>query len=605
MNFSFKLARRLALLGVALFGVGCSSDQAANDVTNPSTPGVQRLVVSPATATLDSNQTVQLQAYGLTNASDSVNVTNIAWTTSNTDVASVSTTGLVRAKTGGEVVVTASSAGKNGAANVTVRKPNTPPGGQPQPGAHSGYHVSPSGSSTSDGSAAHPWNLTYAVGGADGHIQPGDTVWMHAGTYRGKFVATVAGAAGKPVVFRQYPGERATIDVANSTSTTARGDAFTVKGAWTVWWGFELMSSDPNRYSNTRPNLIVNNASNIKYIHLVIHDGGIGMYTYAGQSNVEVIGSLVYNNGWQGALGGGGHALYVKSNSGLLIRDNIIFGQFGYGIHAYSEPGDGALYKINIDGNVSFNNGTLPDNWATSPNANILFGGMQGVEQGRVTNNMTYFSPGVGTINMILGYSSYTNTDITVQNNYAAGGQYVLTMGTWSQVTASGNELIGTGQVVRLRDATLSGYSWASNIYRRDASASAWDYGTTSYTFSGWKGSTGLGGTDKVNAAPSEPRVFVRPSQYEPGRANIVVYNWGRRSSVNVDLSGVVPAGAHYEVRNAQNWFGTPVTSGTFGGSSIAIPMGGVAPAPVIGGSPHAPTKTGPDFDVFVVLVTP
>ena len=601
MNFTFKLTRRLAVLGVAVFGLGCS-DQALTDPVDPSNPGIARLVIVPDAATVDSNQTLQLQAYGLTNANDSVGVTNVAWSTSNAAVATVSSSGLLRGLMGGGVVVTAASGGRNGASNVTVRATTAPPGEEPV--GHKGFQVSPSGNSSADGSAANPWSLAYAVSGAGGRIQPGDTVWLRAGTYKGKFVATVAGAAGKPVVFRQYPGERATIDVANSTSTTTRGDAFMVKGAWTVWWGFELMSSDPNRYSNTRPNMIVNAASNTKYINLVVHDGGIGLYTYASHSNVEVIGSIFYNNGWQGASGGGGHALYVKSNTGLLLRDNIVFNQFGYGIHAYSEPGDGALYKITLDGNVSFNNGSLPNNWSTTPNANVLFGGMQGVEQGRVTNNMAYFSPGLGTNNMTLGYSTYANADLTVQDNYAVGGANVLTLGYWSQVSASGNEIIGNSRVVRLKDNTLSGYSWGSNIYRRDASANAWDYGATSYTFSGWKSNTGLGGTDQVAAAPSAPRVFVRPSSFEQGRANIVVYNWGRRSSVEVNLAGVLPAGARYEVRNVQNFFGTPVSTGVFGGGSISIPMGGVAPAPVIGGSPHAPIKTGPDFDVFVVMVT-
>ena len=81
----------------------------------------------------------------------------------------------------------------------------------------------------------------------------------------------------------------------------------------------------------------------------------------------------------------------------------------------------------------------------------------------------------------------------------------------------------------------------------------------------------------------------------------VVVYNWGRASSVSVDLSGVLASGARYEVRNVQDWYGTPVTTGTFGGGSISIPMGGVAPAPVVGGAPHAPPRTGPEFDVFVV----
>jgi hypothetical protein len=44
------------------------------------------------------------------------------------------------------------------------------------------------------------------------------------------------------------------------------------------------------------------------------------------------------------------------------------------------------------------------------------------------------------------------------------------------------------------------------------------------------------------------------------------------------------------------------VASGTYGGGSISIPTSGVTPAQVVGGSPTAPPRTGPDFDVFVVV---
>ena len=114
----------------------------------------------------------------------------------------------------------------------------TPPPPPPPPGPTSGWHVAPTGSSSATGMVDQPWSLAFALSGAGGRIQPGDTVWLHGGTYSGAFVETVAGSAGKPILFRQYPGERAIIDVAYSTSTTSRGDAFIVKGAWTVWWGF-------------------------------------------------------------------------------------------------------------------------------------------------------------------------------------------------------------------------------------------------------------------------------------------------------------------------------------------------------------------------------
>src|SRR3954469_11771760 len=98
--------------------------------------------------------------------------------------------------------------------------PPPPPNQPPPPPVLGGWHVSPNGSSSASGAIDHPWTLSFALSGAGGRIQPGDTVWMHGGTYRGAFVATVAGTSGHPVVIRQYPGERAIIDVAGATSTS-------------------------------------------------------------------------------------------------------------------------------------------------------------------------------------------------------------------------------------------------------------------------------------------------------------------------------------------------------------------------------------------------
>lgn len=50
-----------------------------------------------------------------------------------------------------------------------------------------------------------------------------------------------------------------------------------------------------------------------------------------------------------------------------------------------------------------------------------------------------------------------------------------------------------------------------------------------------------MGATDRVvTSDPAEPKVFLRPNRYEPGRANFVIYNWSRQAIVPVDLSGSV-----------------------------------------------------------------
>jgi hypothetical protein len=314
---------------------------------------------------------------------------------------------------------------------------------------------------------------------------------------------------------------------------------------------------------------------------------------------VEVYGCIIYNTGWQGSSRGHGHALYVKSNSGpVMLRDNIMFNQFGYGVHAYSNAGSGGLNNIKIEGNVAFNNGTLSTN-SNSPN--ILFGGEEPGRGITVRNNLTYYAPGISGRNLQIGYSSYRNSDVSVQGNYAAGGSPVVEFGYWSSAGVSSNTFIGSSYIVTLVDAATSPYAWSSNTHHRSATASAWRYRSSSYTFSGWKSATGLGSSDQTASGPAGTRVFVKPNAYESGRATIVVYNWSGQGSVSASLSGVLAAGDRYEVRNVQNLFGAPVLTGTFGGGSISLPMSGVAPPTPIGmGSSRAP-RTGPQFDVFIV----
>ncbi|HEX9579710.1 MAG TPA: Ig-like domain-containing protein [Gemmatimonadales bacterium] len=556
---------------------------------------VASVVVTPTSASLTLGNTVQLTAVAMDAAGSVLTDRTVTWMTRDTLLATVTTSGLVTAIASGVALITASSEGKSDTTTVTVASPT-----------RAGYYVAPNGSNGGDGSLSRPWSLSHALSGGAGRVQPGDTVWLRGGTYRGAFRSTLAGTATRPIVVRQYPGERAIIDVAGYTSSSSRGDAFIVSGPWTYWWGFEMMSSDPNRYTSTRPNMIVNNASNTKYIHVVVHDGGIGFYNYPGQSNVEITGGVFYNNGWQGSSQGGGHALYLKSNTGpVLARDNVMFNQFGYGVQVYSDYGDGKLRGITLDGNTTFNNSSVTLQYSTGGNANLLVGGQEPAENSTVTNNMTYFSPGVGTYNVVMGSSSYANQDMQYRDNYAVGGSYVLNVGFWNQASVSGNTVIGPSVVARLKDTSLGGYGWSANLYWRTPTASGWQYNGKNYTFLNWRTQTGLGLTDQALAgAPLVPQVFVRPSPYEPGRATITVYNWGRAGSVPVALAGVLGAGDRYEVRNVQALFDAPVASGLYSGT-ITLPMGGVTPTAVVGGAPHAPPRTGPDFDVFVVTRVP
>ena len=497
---------------------------------------VASVTVSPSSASVLVGATVQLGATPKDANGNTLAGRAITWASSNPAVATVTATGgLVTGVGSGTASITATSEGTNGSASVAVTTP-------PAPGTHTGYYVAPSGSSSNDGSSSQPWTLAYALGGAGGRIQPGDTVWVRGGTYYAPLRSTLSGTAVAPIVVRAYPGERAIIDGVNTTS-----DNFIVAGSWSVMWGLEFTNTALSRYAtvinhNHRANTVINNGPHNKYINIVIHDGGVAFFNYSQHWDVEVHGSIIYNNGWEAPDRGHGHGMYIKSDVGpVLARDNVLFNQYGYGIHAYTNAGSGLLNNIRLDGNVSFGSGSLSPS-GTSANIGNL--GQPLAQALTVTNNMTYFAPSLSGSNLVLG----SGDGLTATGNYVVGGSG-MSQGSWTNATVTGNTVLS---------ATAS--------------------------------------------APT--RVFVRPNAYEPGRANIIVYNPSGQGSVTADLAAIVPAGARYEVRNVQDLFGAPVASGTYGGA-ISIPMGGVpAPTPIGLSSSRAP-KTGPYFDVFIVTIVP
>jgi hypothetical protein len=83
--------------------------------------------------------------------------------------------------------------------------------------ATTNWYVKPNGQIPNSGTSyGSPWPLSYALSGAGGRIQPGDTIWLEGGTYGpdSNYVAPTSlnGNVTNRIVFKQYPGERATID---------------------------------------------------------------------------------------------------------------------------------------------------------------------------------------------------------------------------------------------------------------------------------------------------------------------------------------------------------------------------------------------------------
>jgi len=468
-------------------------------------------------------------------------------------------------------------------------------------------HVAPGGSPEGDGSRAKPLDLATALS-TKSPAEPGDTILLAAGTYRGGFVSHLEGTADKPITVRPIGNKRATIDAVGQ-----KGSGLSIRGAWTEWRGIEVTCSDPKRTSRIRgplgeafqrPTGILVRGMDLRLVHCVVHDCGHGINSWTESRGAEIYGCIVYNNGWQGPLTGHGRGIRAQNRSGIKhIADNIIFNNFAYGLHVYTDISH--IRSLTVDGNVAFNNGCLAK--LDQRAANLFIGSPEQPARGMVfTNNHAWHDHQTATTAQLgMGLA---NRDLVATDNILVGLTRVM---GWKDIVLHSNTFISaaTAMEFHLPKATkVAEHSWDKNRYycrRSDWSPFALYTATSGggLDFAGWQRQSGFDAGSTFHAAwPKITQVAVRPSRHTSGRANIIVYNWGGDKQVEVDLKSVLPVGTEYVVLSAQDPFGKPVLNDMFDGKPLSIPTAGRKAAPPVGGSPSAPPVTGPLFNVFVLV---
>ncbi len=424
------------------------------------------------------------------------------------------------------------------------------------------WYVSPIGSGSGDGSMGDPWDFGTAMV-APSEIQPGDTVWVRGGYYLvdNDTNCYLEGTAGNPVIIRQYPGERAIIDLYEN-------GIIYVKGSYNWWWGLEIMSTSTDRMAGSDVRdidrgygIYFSNGDGPdmpgqKGINLVQHDAGanIGFWRYA--IDGELYGNLIYHNGYDWTDRGHGHGIYSQNYTGRkLIKHNVIWGQYGHGIQIYG--GSGYRNNYDIEQNVMFNNG-VPSTISGSQNAIVCSGGERAYDV-NVIENHAWRNPEVDTASMF----RFGNAELVdIQDNYIIGvGSAALYVYTDASLgSLEGNKMVGTLSGVNIG-------SWPNNYY-------------------------------SSSTMPSTDAVFVYPNAYEAGRGMIVVWNFSGQTSVQVDLSGLgLDVGDDFFIRDAENFYGAPAVYGTYDGSLVTLPVDQTEISELIGTpgdqTPHTPLTFG------------
>ena len=348
------------------------------------------------------------------------------------------------------------------------------------------FYVSPGAASNGDGSLGNPWKLQTAIG-FNSPVQPGDTIWVRGGTYAGTYHSYLEGTATSPVIVRTFPGEHAVIDGGNSNRVTI----FIVEGSYTWYWGLEIMSSYGHRTSTQAgpaPSDILYGAGidiyqsgshpGLKFINLIIHDTRAGFGWWDEATDSEIYGSIIYYNGWQGSDDGHGHGIYGQNPSGSTkkVTDSVVFSNFGEGMQFYAS----SVYvnNITLEGNTLLQNGIGNDY-----TRNVLVGGDHPAQNPNLISNYLYYGPGGPATGLKLGLSGSMCQNAILTGNYVANRIQTFC----SSMTISGNTFYGS----------IEGFSQAQ-------------FPNNNY----------------YSSRPSGVKIFIRPNQYEFGRANITVFNW-------------------------------------------------------------------------------
>lgn len=258
------------------------------------------------------------------------------------------------------------------------------------------FHVSPTGDDGGPGSAERPFA---GIGRAQQAVSPGDTVWIHGGTYRmteamiakreGMWAHVIhlhkSGAAGKPIRYRAAAGQRPIFDFSAVKPAGMRVHAFQVTGSHLVLQGIEVCGVQVTMTGHTQSVCFSNTGSHNVFERLVMRDGmGIGFYLSRGKNNL-ILNCDAWNNhdpvsgNRQGGNVDGFGAHPRSGDTGNVFR----------GCRAWFNADDGydcisAGESVRFEGCWAFNNGFAPDGKGLADGNGFKAGGYGSTPMGRL-----------------------------------------------------------------------------------------------------------------------------------------------------------------------------------------------------------------------------
>ena len=283
------------------------------------------------------------------------------------------------------------------------------------------YYVSPNGNDTNSGSISAPFRT---IQRAADLVRVGDTVNIRAGTYGNFKLRNKNGTASAWIVFKPYLSETVTIDPYTNNYANAEQDINIGGSSYIEIKGLNLTNTDPNcdseNYTNysqvvSNDGIKIDTYSSISSHHIriyentIYHTGGEGILSTSSSHDVEIVGNTIRDIG----LSKRGYGMYIQGSK-YVIRDNVIYHAYGYGLHVYSDsevPSEITIERnrIHKNGHTDYGKGYSSPNWP--PEGELRGDGVLVWATGStIRNNLIYGNLGDGISVRYSGNAIYNNT---------------------------------------------------------------------------------------------------------------------------------------------------------------------------------------------------
>jgi len=378
------------------------------------------------------------------------------------------------------------------------------------------WYASAEGRPDGAGTKDSPWDLQSALEGKQ-KIVPGDTLWVLPGTY--KYPDRKLGSPGYVVKLAGQKERPIHVRGLPGQRTTIDGGlSVQAPSSWLWIWDLEIIVSE----NFTMPRRVEEPGSHPQSYN---RPWG-GLHIHAGEG-CKFIHLLIHDNAqgvswWKGSTNS---ELY-----GCIIYDNGWSAPdrgHGHAIYTQNQDGIKTIAECIMTGGYSYTMHAYGSSQAYVDNylieGNVAYnGGRFLVGGGRPSRNIRVLRNFLYNVNMQIGYTAKENEDCQVQDNVVLNGG--LSINRFKQVVNQGNIVIGPNQ-----------------------------------------------------PRPQQPELLVelRPSRYDPRRANLIVVNFARKATVSIDPGKWLKAGEKFCLQDPRDFFGKPVLAGQYAGQPIQMPMAG------------------------------